>query len=119
MQGIGWGLLAEEPGRLLVLGAACQPWLADVTFRPIPPEQFLTFNEPRQVKIAWTIEADSLGPALTRHSTETRVVSTDEEARTRFRRYWLGVRPGVVMIRWLLARTIRQQAERRWRAENK
>src|SRR6185295_8336178 len=30
---VGWGVLAEEPGRAMVFGAATQPWHADVKFR--------------------------------------------------------------------------------------
>ena len=43
---IGWGVLAEVPGREIVMGAVTQPWLADVVFRPIPPEEFASFHEP-------------------------------------------------------------------------
>ena len=49
--GLGWGLLAEQPGRLVVGGAACQPWKADVVFRPIPPDRFAAYAGPDQVKI--------------------------------------------------------------------
>ena len=38
-KGARLGLLAEQPGRLIICGAACQPWSADVSFhlstRPI------------------------------------------------------------------------------------
>jgi hypothetical protein len=30
---IGWGVLAEIPGREVVMGAVTQPWYADVVFR--------------------------------------------------------------------------------------
>ena len=86
--GLGWGLLVEEPGRLIVCGAACQPWKADVVFRPMAPDRFADYTEPNQVKIAWTFEAQALGPALTRFVTETRAVATDATARAKFRRYW-------------------------------
>ena len=33
---LGWRVLAEEPGRALVLGAVTQPWKADVTFEGLP-----------------------------------------------------------------------------------
>jgi len=38
----GWGLLAEEPGREIVFGAATQPWLANPVFRALPPDEFKT-----------------------------------------------------------------------------
>jgi hypothetical protein len=97
-----------------VAGAVCQPWQPNVTFQAIAPERFADFADPDQVKIAWTLEAEPLAPALTRFATETRVVATDPGARAKFRRYWWAFGAGIVMIRWLLLRAIRREAERRW-----
>ncbi|HSG32954.1 MAG TPA: hypothetical protein VLA37_00350 [Sphingomonadaceae bacterium] len=116
MLGLGWGCLTEEAGHFFVAGAACQPWQADVVFSPIAPEQFATYAEPDQVKIAWTLEAEALGPALTRFATETRVVATDDQARKKFRRYWRIFGIGIVMIRRLLLPALRREAERQWQA---
>ena len=101
-KGIGWGVLAERPGQEIVMGAVTQPWLADVVFRPLPPEQFTRFNEPGYVKIAWTLRADPAGETRSVFRTETRVVATDSSARTKFRRYWSFASPGIVLIRWLM-----------------
>jgi len=116
MLALGWGCLADEPGHFFVAGAACQPWQADVIFSPIAPEQFATYAEPDRVKIAWTLEAEALGPALTRFATETRVVATDEQARTKCRRYWCIFGIGIVMIRRRLLPALRCQAEQQWRS---
>ena len=111
MQGLGWQCLIDRPESLFVAGAACQPWLGDVVFRPIPPEAFADFDEPGLVKIAWTLEVGALGPARCRLSTETRVVATDAAARARFRGYWRWARFGIVLIRRLVLPAIRRQAE--------
>jgi len=108
---MGWERLSEEPGRYFVAGAVCQPWKADVVFTAIPPAEFAAFAAPDRVKIAWTIEAEPLGPALTRLATETRVVATDDRARAKFRWYWLRVGIGSVLIRLLLMRAVLRQAE--------
>jgi hypothetical protein len=113
---LGWATLAEEPGRLFVAGAACRPWLADVVFTPVPPDQFGAYAEPGRVKIAWTLEAEPLGYDRSRLTTETRAAGTDAEARRRFRSYWRIFGIGIVAIRWLLLPAIRREAERRWRA---
>lgn len=113
---LGWAVLAEQPGRLIVCGATCQPWLADVTFTPVAAEAFAAHAEPGRVKIAWTLEAEALGPATTRLAQETRAVATDEPARLRFRRYWRWARFGIVAIRLLLLPAVRREAERRWAA---
>lgn len=113
---MGWGVLAEEPNRWFVAGTVCRPWLADVVMRPIPPAQFAAYSEPDQVKIIWTIEAESLGEARSRFATETRAAGTDGEARAKFRSYYRRFGVGMVMIRWLLLPAVRREAERRWRA---
>ena len=112
---MGWGVLAREPGRCFVAGARCQPWLGDVVFTPVSPAEFAAYAEPNQVKIAWTLEVESLGPDSSRLATETRAVATDEAARKRFRGYWRWARFGIVAIRWLMLPAIRRQAERDWR----
>jgi hypothetical protein len=116
---LGWGLLAEQRDRFVAFGATCQPWLADVKFTAIAPEQFASYAGPDQVKIAWTLEAEPLGPALTRFAQETRAAATDAAARSKFRRYWRWARFGIVAIRLLLLPAARRAAERRWAAERK
>ena len=116
---LGWGLLAEQPGRFVVCGAACQPWLADVRFMAIPAAEFARYAKPDRVKIAWTLEAEELEPALTRFSQETRAVATDEGARRKFSRYWRWARFGIISIRLLMLPAVRKEAERRWAAESR
>jgi hypothetical protein len=103
---MGWGVLAEAPGREIVMGAVTRPWEPDVTFRALPPEAFAAFREPGFVKIAWTLRADPDG-AGSIFRTETRVQATDADARRRFRRYWRRVWPGIVLIRLAALRLVR------------
>lgn len=112
---MGWRLLVHRPGREHVMGAAAQPWLANVEFEPVPPERFESYCQPDRVKIVWSVETEPIGPALTRLGTETRVVATDETARRKFLHYWRKTRIGIVMIRLLLLPAIRREAEWRWR----
>jgi hypothetical protein len=111
LEALGWGCLLERPGELFVGGAVCQPWLADVKFRAVPPERFAVFAEPGLVRIAWTLETRALGPNLTELSSETRVAATDEAARRRFLAYWRWARVGIYSIRWLLLPAVRRKAE--------
>jgi hypothetical protein len=111
---LGWGVLAEESGRLVAAGAVCQPWHADVVFTPLSADRFATYSEPDFVKIAWTLEAEPLGPARTCLATETRASGTDPAARQKFRGYWRWARVGIIAIRWLVLSAIRREAERRW-----
>jgi hypothetical protein len=114
VRGLGWNLLVDQPTRLIVCGAACQPWLANARFTPIAAEGFADFAEPDQVAIVWSLEAEPLGPALTRFAHETRVVATDASARRKFLGYWRWARFGIITIRLLLLPAIRRTAERRW-----
>ncbi len=113
LQALGWVCLLQRPGELWVGGSACQPWLADPAFRPVPPERFASFAEPSLVRIAWTLETRALGPNLTELVSETRAAATDEAARRRFLAYWRWARVGIYSIRWLLLPAIRREAERR------
>lgn len=113
MLALGWRVLAEEPGREVVVGAVTQPWLAEVVFRGLSPEAFRTFGEPDYVKIAWTLRADPVGPAAAIFRTETRVVATDAAARDKFLAYWARFSPGIVLIRHVLLRQLKMAARRR------
>jgi hypothetical protein len=116
MRAIGWGVLAEVPGREIVMGAVTQPWMADVVFRPLPPGAFAAFDEPGYVKIAWTLRTDPIGDAESMFRTETRVATTDPAARAKFRRYWSFTSPGIILIRRLSLGPLKADAERRARA---
>jgi hypothetical protein len=112
VKSLGWRVLAEEPGRHLVMGAVTQPWKADVQFRGLPPEEFLAFNEPGYAKIAWTLTVEPTNPTASVFRTQTRVTTTDAESRKRFRWYWTLVSPGVLVIRREMLRLVRREAER-------
>lgn len=99
-------------------GAQCQPWLADVTFTPVPPAEFASYREPNRVKIAWTLEVEPLGSTSSRLATETRAIATDAGARTRLRRYWRWAHFGIVAIRWFMLPAIRRETERTWGARS-
>jgi hypothetical protein len=109
---LGWGVLAEVPGREIVMGAVTQPWQANVVFRAIPPEEFARFDEPNFVKIVWTLRADPIDAEHAVARTETRVLATDPAARRRFRRYWRMVAPGILVIRRVALKLVRSEAER-------
>lgn len=115
-QALGWGVLAEVPGREIILGAVTRPWEADVRFESVPPAEFAAFNGPGYVKIAWTLSAEPIDSGSSMVRTETRVATTDKYARERFRRYWTVVSPGVRLIRVEGLRIVRADAERRYRA---
>lgn len=117
MTSLGWRVLAERPGREIVVGAVTQPWLPEVVFRGLPPEEFCKFREPGYVKIVWTLRADPVGSRESIFRTETRVATTDSAARAKFRWYWARFSPGIVMIRRLMLEPLKNDAERRARGD--
>lgn len=113
VQSIGWTMLAERPGREVVLGAATMPWHANPVFRSISAGDFEAFREPGYVKIAWSLRADPVDETHCVFHTETRVSTTEPAARERFRRYWSFVAPGVELIRFAMLMPLKKDAERR------
>ena len=112
---LGWAVLAEIPGREIVMGSVTQPWKGTPEFKGLAPDKFAAFDEPGYVKIAWTLRADSVGPARSVFRTETRVICTDAEARAKFRRYWSFLSPGIILIRRLSLGPLKRVAEYRAR----
>lgn len=115
VKALGWGVLAEIPGREIIVGAVAQPWMANVVFRLLPPEEFAAFQQPGYAKIVWTLRADPLGTGESIARTETRVLTTDPTARAKFRRYWSFLSPGIALIRRVSLGMVKTEAERRAR----
>lgn len=112
---LGWGELAEMPGREIVMGAVTKPWEANPTFTAVAPDEFRAFQKPGFVKIAWTLRADALGSRESLFRTETRALATDSEARKKFRKYWSLLSPGIGLIRVVMLPAVKAEAERRWK----
>jgi hypothetical protein len=100
----GFHVLGERPDEL-VAGAIGRPWR--VWERARRDVDFAAFDEPGHVKMAVGFLARE-GELVT----ETRVLATDDEARRRFRPYWLVVRPasGLTRRSWLAAARDRAEA---------
>jgi hypothetical protein len=111
---LGWVVLAEVPGREVVVGAVTRPWEANVVFRGLPPQEFAAFDEPAYIKIIWSLRADPVDANHSIFRTETRAVATDAVARTRFRAYWSLASPGIRLIRRLSLAPLKSAAERRY-----
>ncbi len=104
----GFGILADEPGELVV-GLIGQPWkpVGGEVVRFDGPARFTAFNRPGFVKVAADVRAEPTGPGCV-VCTETRVAATDAGAARRFARYWTVIRPfGGVVRRSLLAAVAR------------
>ena len=106
----GFMVLAERPDEL-VLGVVGRFWTSDGGVERLEPAAFADFEAPGFAKAVMNFHAGEVdgGTLLT---TETRIGTTDEEARRSFRRYWRVVMPGSALIRRAWLRAVRKRAER-------
>jgi hypothetical protein len=110
---MGWVILEEVAGQELVAGAVTQPWVANVIFRGLPPDEFVRFEEPGYAKIVWNIAVRKCDGGGAIASTETRVLATEAESRRKFRRYWIVFSPGIRLIRRVALAEVRREL---WRS---
>lgn len=111
-EALGWGMLAQVPGREVVLGAVTRPWEPNVVFRPLSPGEFADFHEAGYVKIIWTLRSDTVSATESIARTDTRVTTTDPGARAKFRLYWAFLSPGILLIRRVALAMVKKEAER-------
>jgi hypothetical protein len=109
----GFAILADEPGRELVLGVMGRFWqLRQRAIQPIDsPAAFASFAEPGFARAAMNFLIEPLDGGACRLTTETRVRATDAWARRAFRAYWTFVHPGSAFIRRMWLRALKRRAE--------
>ena len=73
-------------------------------------DYFIKFNRPAFVKAAANMRIVSLN-GRTLLTTETRVIATDDEAKRKFRLYWIIIRIGSGFMRRMWLRAIKRRAE--------
>ncbi len=116
MKRAGFLLLDERPGREIVFGTIVQPWNAVIDDKPAPkvePDRFTAFDIPGYVKVAFNIRVEPYGSGRALITTETRTAATDPMSLRRFARYWLFIGPFSALIRRLMLRIAKSDAERR------
>jgi hypothetical protein len=107
----GFGVLAEEPGKEVVLGVTGRFW------RPVgnlSPFNRADFDRPVPIGFAYAVwnfqVTEDAGRTIL--LTETRVVCGDETSRRKFRAYWFLVRPFSGLIRLLMLRSVKRDCEK-------
>jgi hypothetical protein len=107
----GFFVLGEEPDRELVLGIVGKFWQLSSGVHRIVPGEFTTFDEPGFAKGAWNFLVSEREDGGSTVVTETRVASTDDEARRQFSRYWWLIGRFSALIRRVMLRNIKREAE--------
>jgi hypothetical protein len=109
---IGFVLLGEEAGTEIVYGLIGRFWRPSGGLRLVTPDGFVSFTEPGYAKAAWNFRVDPVSDSRSLVSTETRVVTTDDDSRRSFARYWRVIGPFSALIRRRLLALIGDEAER-------
>lgn len=107
----GFGQLAEEPGREIVLGIEGQFWRPTGNTLPFNQESFARPVPNNLARAVWNFAVESSAADRTILSTETRITCGDEASRKKFRIYWLFVRPFSGLIRIIMLRAVRRACE--------
>jgi len=107
----GFCLLAEDPGRELVIGIAGRFWRLSGNLEPSDPAEFRKPLPPGMARAVWSFVVSESGADSSLVETETRVACGDEASLKRFRRYWSVVGPFSGFIRTRMLNAIRAAAE--------
>lgn len=111
----GFFLLADDPGREMVLGTFVTTPRAARSHPPkaVTAATFADVRSPGFGIAVLNFRLQSIEPTRTRLSTETRVFTTDLTTRRLFTPYWRLIYPGSSIIRASWLRAIKRRAEGR------
>jgi hypothetical protein len=104
-------VLAEEPGREIVLGTAVMVPAEFRATKRLVPEDFRAVQQPGFAIAMMNFVVEDDGAEVCLVSTETRIRATDPSARRRFAAYWRMIYPGSALIRRMWLRAIKKRAE--------
>ena len=107
----GFGMLAEEPGREVVLGITGPFWRPVGNTLPFNITDFAGPVRPGVACAVWNFTVQQAGENQTTLSTETRVTCGDGASRLKFRIYWLVVRPFSGLIRRVMLNAVKCACE--------
>jgi len=103
----GFGVLAEQPGKEIVLGVSGKFWRPTGNLSPFNRADFDVPVAQGLARAVWNFHVEGVGDQTTL-STATRILCGDRSSRRKFRAYWFFVRPFSGLIRRLMLRAVRQ-----------
>lgn len=113
----GWVLLGERPREEIALGMVGKFWRPVIEYADVDAGAFKDFAEPGFAKTVYALGTSRLGQGRTLLWATMRTATTDEQARTWFRRYWtFGVGYGAHVLVHGLLDSVREDAEHRSRS---
>jgi hypothetical protein len=108
----GFRLLSDDGHREIVLGFIGRWWERGYGRVAWAPDELRDFDRPECAVGVWGFSALPYGADASVLVTDVRVRCTDDEARRKFRRYWMLVGPFVTAMGKPVLRLVRDQAER-------
>ncbi len=108
----GFGKLAEEPSREIVLGVVGRFWRPTGNLAPFRRKIFDGAPPAGFAVAAWNFRVEAAGAGATILRTETRILCGDPASRRKFRIYWLLVRPFSGWIRRRMLCAVRREVGR-------
>jgi hypothetical protein len=112
----GWTLLGERAGDEIALGLVGKFWRPVIKFAAVDASDFANFDEPGYAKTVYSLSVSDLGDGRTLLTGLMRTATTDQHARSWFRRYWtFGVGSGAHVLVDGLLEMVREDAEERGR----
>lgn len=108
----GWIPLGEREGEEIALGLVGKFWRPVIDYAEVAPEDFRDFAEPGYAKTIYAFSLRPLEPGRTLLTATMRTATTDEHARSWFRRYWtFGVGSGAHILVNGVLDLVREDAE--------
>lgn len=107
----GWVLLHDEAPVELALGLVGAFWRRDYGVAHVRADEFAGFAEPGYAKTVADLSLRPYGFGRTLLTYENRTLTTDEASRKAFRRYWLVLRPFVLVLMRTALVEVKQEAE--------
>jgi hypothetical protein len=106
--GSPWLLLADEPGRGVVLGLL---WTPPAGGHTCAADEFADYAAPGLAKVVWSISVNPFGAGHALLATETRTFATDALAKRRFGVLWPIIAPFAALMRSQVLKAIKREAE--------
>lgn len=103
----GFGVLAEQPGKEIVLGVSGRFWRPTGNLSPFNRPDFDAPVPRGLARAVWNFHVEGVDTQTTL-STETRIICGDRRSRRKFLAYWFFVRPFSGLIRRIMLRAVRR-----------
>lgn len=111
LQRIGFTCLGKVQEQELLLGLVGRFWTIKGDLQPVSQESFKTFHKNGFAKAVWNFSLEETDKSRTVIRTETRIQCLDKKSYYQFRLYWFLVGPFSSLIRKIMLKIIKKDAE--------